>query len=102
MKCKCKSGDIAFIRKALNTSNIGKVVECKKLLGYYKRGDSINHNGEVWEAYDTDYQWVIQCKSGLETMFGPCKEALIMDSWLIPIRGTGLETEENKELVYAE
>ena len=95
----CKQGDLAYIKKAIRTSNIGKVVTCKKLLGHYERGDPIRHNGEVWAAYDTDHQWVIECKNSLETQYGPCSEALIMDSWLIPIKADPTELlEEIKEL----
>ena len=95
----CKEGDLAYIKKAIRTENIGKIVRCKKHLGYFSRGDSVLWNGEAWAAYDTDDQWVIECKSGLKTQYGSSTEALIIDSWLIPIKGDPTELlKETKEL----
>lgn len=96
----CKENDLAYIKKALRPANIGRVVTCKSLLGYFSKDESFMWNGEKFYAYDTDHHWVIECSSGLETMFGESKEAVIIDSWLIPIRADGLDIEqENKELL---
>jgi len=96
---RCKLGDLAFIRKAMRSSNIGKVVQCKELLGKFNRGDEIKWNGELFVSTDTDYIWVVTSKSQLETLYGPSIEAFIADSWLTPING---EPSENFEEELAE
>ena len=95
----CKQGDLAYIRKALRQVNIGKIVTVKLLLGSYSKDETYLWNGEMFHAYDTDVHWVIESQSGIETQYGPSREAVIMDSWLIPIRGDNLELDEKiKEL----
>ena len=96
---RCKLNDLAFIRKAMRPSNIGKVVQCKELLGKFERGENIMWNGEFYVSPDTDYIWVVTSKSQLETLYGPSIEAFIADSWLTPING---EPSENFEEELAE
>jgi hypothetical protein len=107
MKSRCKVNDLAFIKKSIRPSNIGKVVQCKELLGKFERDEVFAWNGESFISTDTDYIWVVTSKSQLETLYGPSSEALIADSWLIPIRGEPSENLEEelaedlgKELVY--
>lgn len=96
---KCKQGDLCYIKKALRNSNIGKVVTTKLLIGKLNRGDHYKWNGETFIAYDSDYHWVISSKSGIETQFGNSLEAVIMDSWLVPINGDNIVIEDDvKEL----
>lgn len=90
---KCKQGEMAFIKKALRTENIGRVVTCKEMLGYFIQWEDLMYNGERWLAQDTDYIWVVQ--GNLETQYGAAKEALIPDSWLQPIRPDGLDSDED-------
>lgn len=80
---KCKTGDLAFIKKALRKENIGRVVTCTKYLGYFERGATIVINGEHWKAFDSDDYWEVTGR--LETQFGVASQAYIMDSWLSPI-----------------
>jgi hypothetical protein len=99
----CKLGDIAYIKKAIRKENIGLIVSVVSLLGSFKQGESYMWNGEQFLAYDTDSHWIIESKSGIETQYGKSKQAVIMDSWLIPIRSD--ETDnlvEDKELILAE
>lgn len=106
---RCKVNDLAFIRKAMRPSNIGKVVQCKELLGKFERGEDIMWNGESFNSPDSDYIWVVTSKSQLETLYGPSIEAFIADSWLTPINGEPSENFEEelaedlgKELVHIE
>lgn len=94
---KCKQGDIAFIKKSIRPENMGKVVECKQLLGYFERGAHITWNGEIFIAYDTDHYWVIESKSGIETQYGKSTQAFIMDSLLTPIKADGLDDENTTD-----
>lgn len=82
---KCKQGDLAYIRKALRPENVGKIVTCKQMLGYYIMGETVTWNGENFLAPETDYMWVVYAKYGVETMYGSSKEGMIADSWLQPI-----------------
>jgi len=96
----CKKDDIAFVKKALRPKNIDKVVTVKTYLGYYERAQPYVWNGETFLAFDSDDHWIIECNSGLETQFGSSLQAVIMDSWLFPIRGDEQEDfEDNKELI---
>lgn len=91
-----KLNQLAFIKKSLRPINIGKIVNCKKYLGYYSKGDKINISGELYQAFDTDHYWIIESNSEiLETQFGKSKEAYSMDSWLTPI--PPLEDEDSTE-----
>lgn len=106
---RCKIGDLAFVRKALRPSNIGKVVQCKELLGEFKWGETFVWNGELYHSPDSDYLWVVTSKSPVETLYGPSIEAFIPDSWLTPIRAEPSENSEEeftedlgKELVHIE
>lgn len=83
----CKQGDLAYIKKAIRPENIGRIVTCKEMLGYFIKGETYTYNGEVWMAADTDYMWVVTSNSGVETMYGTAKEVFCPDSWLKPIRG---------------
>jgi hypothetical protein len=90
---KCKTGDLAFIKKAIRKENIGKVVTCTKPLGYYSRGATIVINGESWVAIDSDDFWLIE--GNIETMYGSAKQSHIPDSWLSPIKPLS-DDEENE------
>lgn len=96
----CKLNDLAYIKKALRPANVGRIVSCKELLGYFIKGESFKWNGEMFQAFDTDYYWVIECKMGLETLYGSSIQAYSPDSWLFPIRGDfeELSTETADEL----
>lgn len=94
---KCKQGDIAFIKKSIRQVNIGRVVTCKEMIGYYIMGEEIIWNSERFIAQDTDYFWVISSKSGIETMYGKSLDALSPDSWLEPIKADGMTDEDPTE-----
>lgn len=79
-----KQGQMAFVKKALRKTNIGKIVTCVRYLGYYSQGDVIEISGERYLAYDTDHFWIISANT-LETQYGPSREVYSMDSWLTPI-----------------
>ena len=98
---RCKAGELAFIRKSMRTTNIGRVVTCKEMLGYFIQGESFLYNGESWMAHETDYMWVVS--GNIETLFGNSAEALVPDSWMTPIRPEPVETTEHtRELDHAE
>ncbi len=90
---RCKQNDLAFVRKAVRTSNIGKIVTCKEVLGKFKAGETIVWNGEHHCSPDDDYIWIVSA-SNLETLYGPSREAMIPDSWLTPLKATPEEVEE--------
>lgn len=93
---RCKQGDLAIIIKAIRSSNLGKIVTCKEMIGYFIMGEELTWNGEQFVAQDTDYFWVIQAQdSGIDTLFGKSKEALSPDSWLRPLNGEGLDASED-------
>lgn len=92
---KCKQGEMAFIKKALRPVNIGKIVTCKEMLGYFIRGEELMYNGEKWMAVDTDHIWVVTNPNGIETMYGSSIEALIPDTWMTPIKGDKLDSGED-------
>jgi hypothetical protein len=90
---KCKTGDLAFIKKAVRKENIGRIITCIKHLGHYKQGATIIINGEQWVAIGTDDFWLIQ--GNIETMYGSAKQSYIPDSWLSPIKPL-LDDEEDE------
>jgi len=92
----CKQGDLAFIKKSIRPENIGRVVTCKLCLGFLQQREQFSWHGETWESPDTDYIWVIENSSGISTMYGDSKEAIIADSWLIPIKGDPDEINEEE------
>lgn len=93
----CKLNDMAYIKKALRPANIGRVITCKELLGYFIQGEEYLWNGEVYLAQDTDYIWVVESPSGLDTLYGKSLMATAPDSWLVPIKMDGLTDEEFAE-----
>lgn len=93
---RCAAEDLAFIKKAFRPENIGRVVTCKKCLGFLQQHEEFVWNGEVWRSPDTDYIWIIESNGGISTMFGFSKEAIIPDSWLTPIKGDPKLTEEEE------
>ena len=95
---KCKTGDLAFVIKALRPANIGKVVTVETHIGYLTRGEQFKWNGEVWTAFETDDTWVVSSSSGLETMYGTSKQAIVPDSWLRPIQPDADPVDEDTEL----
>ena len=85
MKLRCKLNDLAFIIRAMNEANIGRIVLCKEYLGYFQKDEPVMYSGEKWAAWDTGHIWVVFSESGLTTMYGNSKIALMMDHWMIPI-----------------
>lgn len=96
----CKPNDLAYIKKALRPVNIGRIVTCKELLGYFFKGEQLKWNGEMFVTFEADNYWVIESKMGIETLYGNSTQAFCPDSWLIPIRGVEeeLATETADEL----
>jgi hypothetical protein len=94
----CKQGDLAYIIKALRSVNIGRIVTCKELIGKLNQEEPYMWNGEVYSAAISDNHWVVSCASGLETLYGKSKEAVIPDTWLRPIKGDLLDSEEHDTL----
>lgn len=84
-KMRCKPGGLAYIIKALRPENVGKPVVTLKCLGYFLISEPISWNGDIIQAAVSDYFWVIESKTGIETLYGPSKQAISPDSWLKPI-----------------
>ena len=98
MKLRCKPSDLAFIIRAMNKVNIGRIVLCKEYLGYYQKDEPVMYSGEKWAAQDTGHIWVVFSESGLTTLYGSSKIALMMDHWMVPIDANKDESEEGTEV----
>jgi len=97
-----KQNELAFVTKAASEENIGKVVTCTKLLGYYKKGDVIksiyDDNAMFLNVSFSDYIWeVTSCRKNLKIKDRYYSTALCPDTSLTPIEP--LEDDESIEIV---
>ena len=95
---KLRAGSMAFIKRAIRTENIGRIITCVKYLGYYERGATITISGESWSAIDTGDFWLIS--GNIETLYGAATQSHIPSHWLVPIEPIPPEdTDETTELL---
>jgi hypothetical protein len=102
-----KQDGLAFVIKAASQENIGKIVTCTKLLGYYKKGDTIqsiyDDNELFLNVSFSDFIWeVTSPRKNLKVKDNYYFTALCPDSNLSPIEpldeNENAEVEMNKEL----
>ena len=95
---RCKQGQLAYIINALRPENIGKPVTTMKYLGYFMISEPIAWGYDIITACISYHFWVIESQSGIETLYGGSKQAVIPDSWLKPIdEGTPDVTESKSK-----
>lgn len=83
---RCKQGDLAFVTRAINLTNVGKVVTVLQYCGFFQAGEVFVYNDIFCKVPITDHYWWITTSREIDTAIGPTSRAYGPDSWLLPIR----------------